>query len=226
MREFDGSSRTSTPPVESLTNSTFCHVLPPSTVRKMPRSGCGPYACPSAATSTRSGSVGSIAMRAMRPVFSSPTVRPRFSGVGRLVHPPADRDVAPYEGFARSHPHDVRIGRRDRDSTDRGDGHAVEHRIPVRPRIDRLPEPTARRPGVVDVRVALHAGDRVRPIPLRPDVSIVQRGQRDGVGISRVHRGALARDACGIGRVRGRRGNPPRAQRSGCRARRRQSGPC
>src|SRR5688572_10111108 len=38
----------------------------------MPRSGCGPYACPSAATYTISGFVGWMTMREMRPVLSRP----------------------------------------------------------------------------------------------------------------------------------------------------------
>src|SRR5512140_1511400 len=72
MRGLFGSMITSTPPVESFTNSTFSHDLPPSCERKMPRSGCGPYAVPSAATYTRSGLVGCTTMRAMRPVLSRP----------------------------------------------------------------------------------------------------------------------------------------------------------
>src|SRR4051794_31821418 len=42
MRGLVGSMTMSDAPVESLTNSTRCHVLPPSAERKMPRSGCGP----------------------------------------------------------------------------------------------------------------------------------------------------------------------------------------
>src|SRR6185312_1100439 len=72
MRGFLGSSSTSTAPVESLTNSTLSHVLPPSVLRNTPRSGSGPYVVPNAATYTRLGSAGSMAMREMRPVFSRP----------------------------------------------------------------------------------------------------------------------------------------------------------
>src|SRR5579875_245820 len=59
-------------PVCSLTKSVRFHVLPPSVVRNTPRSCCGLLPRPSAHTSTSSGFFGSIAMRAMRPVFSSP----------------------------------------------------------------------------------------------------------------------------------------------------------
>src|SRR5205085_12594276 len=48
------------------------HVLPPSVVRYTPRSWAGPYARPSAHTSTTSGFAGWITMRAIRPVASSP----------------------------------------------------------------------------------------------------------------------------------------------------------
>src|SRR5437867_12968222 len=41
-----GSIVSSTTPVESLRNSTFCHVLPPSFERYTPRVSLGPNACP------------------------------------------------------------------------------------------------------------------------------------------------------------------------------------
>src|SRR2546426_9513544 len=56
--EFDGSIAMSAAPVLSSTNRTFCQLLPPSFVRKTPRSAFGPYGCPIAATYTRSGFVG------------------------------------------------------------------------------------------------------------------------------------------------------------------------
>ena len=59
-------------PVFSSTNSTFVHVVPPSVVRKTPRSGCGPYAWPSAQTTTVLGSCGWMTVRGTRPVFSRP----------------------------------------------------------------------------------------------------------------------------------------------------------
>ena len=50
MRGLFGSMIRSEAPVLSFTKSTFSHDLPPSMVRKIPRSGCGPYAWPSEAT--------------------------------------------------------------------------------------------------------------------------------------------------------------------------------
>src|SRR5437667_163469 len=47
---FEGSIARSTNPVVSSTNRVLRHVLPPSLVRKTPRSGFGPQRWPSAAT--------------------------------------------------------------------------------------------------------------------------------------------------------------------------------
>src|SRR5438132_1598496 len=41
MRGLPGTITRCAAPVESFTNSTFCHVLPPSAVRYTPRSGFG-----------------------------------------------------------------------------------------------------------------------------------------------------------------------------------------
>src|SRR5256886_16316171 len=46
-----GSRTTSIPPLSRSRNSTRCQVLPPSPVRKIPRSSLGPNAWPSAARS-------------------------------------------------------------------------------------------------------------------------------------------------------------------------------
>ena len=72
VRGLDGSIARSLQPVFSSTNSTRVHVPPPSMVRNTPRSCCGPYAVPSAHTSTTSGLVGWITTLAIRPVFSRP----------------------------------------------------------------------------------------------------------------------------------------------------------
>ncbi len=50
MRGFDGSMVRSFTPVESSMKSTFFQLFPPSSVRKMPRSGFGPKAWPMAET--------------------------------------------------------------------------------------------------------------------------------------------------------------------------------
>src|SRR4051812_39320258 len=54
----NGSIRRSIAPVRSSTNSTFFHVLPPSSVLKTPRSSFGPHTRPIAATYTVFGSFG------------------------------------------------------------------------------------------------------------------------------------------------------------------------
>src|SRR3954463_13132209 len=72
MRGFFGSMPMSEQPVFSSTNRVLVQVLPPSLVRNTPRSGCGPYAVPSAHANTMFGSAGSMTTRPMRPVFSSP----------------------------------------------------------------------------------------------------------------------------------------------------------
>ena len=72
MRGLLGSSTTSEQPVFLSTKRTLSHVLPPSAVRKTPRSGCGPYAWPRAQARTTSGFRGSIAILPIRPVRSSP----------------------------------------------------------------------------------------------------------------------------------------------------------
>src|SRR5581483_1111713 len=58
MLGFCGSKVTSMPPVFSSLYRTFSQVLPPSEVRKIPRSGFGPKGCPRAATKTISGLAG------------------------------------------------------------------------------------------------------------------------------------------------------------------------
>src|SRR5207247_5583238 len=71
-RGFPGTMMRSETPVVSLTNSTFCQVLPPSAVRNTPRSGFGPQTWPRAATNTTSGFAGSTTMRDIFPTSPSP----------------------------------------------------------------------------------------------------------------------------------------------------------
>src|SRR3990172_1775699 len=59
-------------PVCSSTNSTCCQLLPASSVRKTPRSFCGPVPRPSAQTSTMFSLVGCTTTVPMRPVSTSP----------------------------------------------------------------------------------------------------------------------------------------------------------
>src|SRR5262245_50974728 len=67
-----GWNSTSTPPVLSETNRTFCHDLPPSFVRKMPRSALGLNGLPMAATNAVLGSRGWMRMPPMLPASRSP----------------------------------------------------------------------------------------------------------------------------------------------------------
>src|SRR5258708_22025172 len=71
-RGFPGSKQRSTAPVTLSLNKTFFHVRPPSVDRNTPRSSFGPTGCPTAATSTRSGLRGSIRIRPICLVSSSP----------------------------------------------------------------------------------------------------------------------------------------------------------
>src|SRR5258706_140655 len=54
-------------------NKTFCHDLPPSVVRKTPRSVFGPQACPRAATNATLASRGFTMTAPICPVSSKPT---------------------------------------------------------------------------------------------------------------------------------------------------------
>src|SRR5581483_9385235 len=67
-------------------------------------------------------------------------VRPRATGVGRLVDAVADYvAVANRPRFAGPRPHDVGIRRCDRQRANRGDGHRVGHGIPSNAAVRRLP---------------------------------------------------------------------------------------
>src|SRR6185503_3545219 len=68
-----GSMLMSAHPVFASTYNTFFQVLPPSLVRKTPRSSFAFHACPVAQTKTLSDFFGSMAMRAMRSLSPRPT---------------------------------------------------------------------------------------------------------------------------------------------------------
>ena len=73
MFELCGSKTRSMPPVFSSLDKTFVHVLPPSAVRKIPRSWFGPNAWPSAATKTTSAFLGSTITAPIWRLSSRPT---------------------------------------------------------------------------------------------------------------------------------------------------------
>src|SRR5690242_5140287 len=68
-----GWNSTSTAPVLSETNRTFCQVLPPSFVRKTPRSTLGLNGLPMAATNAVLGSEGCTRRPPMLPTSRRPT---------------------------------------------------------------------------------------------------------------------------------------------------------
>ncbi len=91
-------------------------------------------------------------------------VRPGLACVGRLVHPIAGRRIAADASLAGPHVDHVRVGRGDRDPTDRAGAEVlVGYRIPGHPAVHRLPDAAARRAHVVDVGPIGHAGHGGHP---------------------------------------------------------------
>ena len=106
---------------------------------------------------------------------------PRLSRVGGLEHPPAGRDVAAREGFARARVDDVRIARRNGERADGRHRLRIEDRRPVHAAVRGLEQSTRRGPGVVRVDVARHASDRGHAISFRSDVAVFQPRVDDGI---------------------------------------------
>ena len=108
-----------------------------------------------------SGFVGWIEDAADAAGFVEAHVRPGLPGVDRLVDAVADHvAVADRPGFAGAGPDHVGIGRRHRERADRRDRHAVGDRRPADAAVGGLPDAARRGAGVVDRRIAGHAGDR------------------------------------------------------------------
>src|SRR5262245_9544500 len=103
--------------------------------------------------------------------------RPGFPGVERFVDAVADRDVAADECFAGTGPHRARIAGGHGERANRLDVLGVEHRLPVRAVIDRLPDAAGCRTGVIDVRTARHARYGDHAIADRSDVPEFQRAE-------------------------------------------------
>ncbi len=70
-------------------------------------------------------------------------VFPGLSAINCFVNSISMRDVAPNARFARSHIHDVRIRRRNRQASNRGDCLLVENGSPSHRAVGRLPYPAA-----------------------------------------------------------------------------------
>src|SRR3989442_6441198 len=89
MRGLPGTITRCAAPVESFTDSTFCHVLPPSAVRYTPRSGFGAHTWPRAATKTMSGLAGSVTIWDTWATSPKPTDCHVLRASGDLKTPPA-----------------------------------------------------------------------------------------------------------------------------------------
>ena len=134
-------------------------------------------------------------------------VRPGVATVGGLVDAVADRHGVARPRFARAHPHDLRIGRVDRDRADRLHRLLVEHRLERRAAVGRLPDAAARGADVqqrLAVDVAASDGGDAAAHRGRADVARAESGDRAGIEF----RGGCFRGErrCCDGRERERRG--------------------
>ena len=107
-----------------------------------------------------------------------PHVLPGLAGIGGLVDPVADRDVAADPCFPCAGPHDVGVGRGDGERTDRLHRLVIEDRLPVHAAVGGFPDAARGRPGVVDALVARDAGDRGHAISHGADVAVLELGER------------------------------------------------
>src|SRR5436190_5557763 len=110
-------------------------------------------------------------------------VLPGLAGVGGLVHPVADRDMAADPRLTRPRPHDVRVRWSDGEGADRLHRLVVEDRLPVDAAVRRLPHATRRGARVIRAGVADDARDRRDPVAHRPDVAVAQLAERGGIDL-------------------------------------------
>ena len=162
MRGFFGFMATSTTPVLSFRKSTFSQVLPPSFVRKTPRSRFLPNGCPSAATYAMSGLPGCTTIAPMAPVSGSPMRRPGLARVRGAPRASACRNVAANAGRAGADVDDVGVRWRHRDRADRAAEKAIRDVAPVHARVFALPDTATGGAHQERVRLAGNAGDRGR----------------------------------------------------------------
>ena len=90
-----------------------------------------------------------------------PHVLPGLAAVFGPVHPITVGRQARSPGLTRSHPNDVRIGGSHRNRPEGAGSFPVEHRLPGRAVVGRLPGSTGRRRRVDDVGIALDHGEIV-----------------------------------------------------------------
>ena len=165
-------------PVSSSLPRTFFQLSRRLSSGRRRARGWGRSRGPSAATKTRFGSFGSTRIRPICRLSERPIARPGLSAVGGPVHAVAVGDVRAHVGLARADVEDLRVRRRDRDRSDRGDRLAVEDRLPGAAGVLALPDSAADRAEVEVVRLARHARRRDRaPAAERADHPPVHPGE-------------------------------------------------
>ena len=93
---------------------------------------------------------------------AQPEVSPRLAGVNRLIETVSGREIGTLQSFARADVDHARIARRDFHRADAPRRLLVEDRIPGASGIGGLPDAAVGRADVERVRLARHAGCRLR----------------------------------------------------------------
>ena len=178
--ESCGSNVTSMAPVRSSFASTFVQVLPPSAVRKTPRSAFGPKAWPSAATRTMSGFLGSTIRAPIWRVSRKPQTLPALAAVERLEDTVPVGHVTARTRLARAHIEDVGIGGRHGQRADGGDRRVIRQHGPGCAAVGGLPDSARHGAEIIDIRLAGYARHREHAAAaIRTDAAPVQ-GPRSG----------------------------------------------
>ena len=152
----------SLPLVYSSRYSTFSNVRPPSSERKMPRSGVGAVRM-AEHRHEQPIRVGGIDHHVGDHLaVAQPEMRPRRAGVGGLVHAVAGGQVGADDAAAAPDIDDVRVGRRHGDRADRAGGLVVEDRHPVGAVVGGAPHAAVVEADVEHVGLAGHAVEGAR----------------------------------------------------------------
>ena len=122
----------------------------------------GRTGCPSAATNSRFGFVGSTSMLAIICESREAEVRPGLAGVGGLVHAVAHGEVGPDDSRAGADVDDVGVRRRHRDGANRAGGLVVEERRPGGAVVGGAPDAAVVEADVEHVGLARRTGERPR----------------------------------------------------------------
>src|SRR5439155_11627615 len=94
---------------------------------------------------------------------AQPREPPGLPGIGRKEYTSSVHDVVAGIALAGADPDEIRVGRRQRDGTDRCGGLILEDRIPGVTAVGRFPDAATAGADVVDVRLAGNAHDRRHP---------------------------------------------------------------